>query len=208
MARVLVVVGLLLAVALPTALLTEGSASARRTTRPKVYTVSQVLRAFRSEGIELVRQPVEVKFGYQELATADQNVSVNVYPATRSSYTELYAYDTSGKAPPPPKFSSTGNLLLAWEPRLSARVRRALDRMSLTTAVTAFGGSPTFVLVPGKSRTIDVRSNAQVDCVRGSDDEAETAADITSIESGSDSEGTVTLRWTRPTSRTIAFSCS
>jgi hypothetical protein len=205
----LLLAALVLAIAVPTALVqSTRAARPKPVAQPGVYSVQQLLRVFRAQGIRLTRQPVAATWGYEEFASADSGVSVNVYSTVPRTRILAYAYDTSGGSPPtPPKIATRGNLSVVWPRRDNAAVRGALARLEYSRADALRAPPPTFVLRPGHERTISSASNDEVDCVAGSSDESETPADLAGVDSGSYSDGGATLRFSRPTSSTIAFVC-
>jgi hypothetical protein len=202
---------MVLAIVVPTALVRSMHAAKRMPeAQPGAYSVQQVLRVFRAQGVTLRRQPVPAKFGYEEFESPNSAISVSVYRTVPSTTNQVYAYSSTpgDRPPPPPRIAARGNLGLIWSRRDDREVRAALALLEYSRVDALRAQPPTYVLHPGRSRTISSRSNDQVECVAGSSDESETPADLDSVSSGSYSNGVATLRFSRPTSATIAFVCS
>ena len=111
-----------LAVVIPTALVPQ--------TTGKVYSVPQVLRAFRAKGLPLHRAAgAPPSFGQEFSGSRAQPLSVFVIEPTRPRII------VSGWTGYPPKFAGRGNVEVAWTPSEApgdegARIKAALGALS------------------------------------------------------------------------------
>jgi hypothetical protein len=212
--RIALVALAVLAIVLPTALV-PGTASAHG----NVYSVQQVLRVFRAEGIRLYRQagdqpnPTSETFagGPQKLG-----LSVTVSEPVRASASGSIFISTIGDGVP--RFADRGNVETDWTWTRStrvegARIHAALRRLRYSAADAARPPLPTLTLRPGHWRIVGLSTTplgTEVDCVDGSADATDLVAPpraALSFTSDSADDGSATLRAQRVGRAALVFSC-
>jgi hypothetical protein len=122
--RLALVALVVLAVVIPTALVPQAATGS-------LYSGPQVLRAFRTEGIVLHRQPRDAARGYESLVGRIPAGHLSVVVFTTSSGRQLVAFGWTGA---PPKISHRGNVDVFWSvPQGSkgeaARIQAALEAL-------------------------------------------------------------------------------
>lgn len=204
-----------LAVVLPTALI-PATASAQG----NVYSVQQVLRVFRAEGIPLYRQaddrPSSTSEDFAGLAKLHLDVTVS-QPASAATTGGTFFIVTTGNALP--HFADRGNVEADWTTRHAsrgegARIHAALRRLRYSAADARRPALPTVVLHAGQWRTVDTATTppgTEVECVEGSADATTILSPRHSrsltVAGDSADNGTATLRWQPVEPATVFFSC-
>jgi hypothetical protein len=211
--RIALLVLAVLAIVLPTALIPE-TASAHGS----VYSVQQVLRVFRAEGIQLQRQaegeansPVESFSG-----PGKAHLGVSVFEPTSASETSYSSgILTSGSVFP--QLANQGNVTVDWTPpgngrAEAAKVHAALGRLRYSASDANLHPPPTIALLPVQSRLLHVPPiGTEVDCVHGSSDDSEILRPASRTSSSSEYSGTnvvASLSWRRVSGSAFAVSCS
>ncbi|HLX32981.1 MAG TPA: hypothetical protein VKR79_09485 [Gaiellaceae bacterium] len=239
--RIALVIAVVLAIVLPTALISSapGPATVRAsevwtlsptsflpsiapapgpsfgTRQYQTFSVEQVLRVFKAEGVVLRREPNGA--GTSEtfaLGSADYPpLEVTVFQPQTGSGATGFLSAFSGNAVP--ELAGRGNVIASWTGRtLGKKVDRALHRLRYSPADAALSPPPTIVLHPPNERAVDIATapaGTEVDCVNGSSDASEIvsrsrAASSTSTYSGNDVAAI--LSWRPLQGSRLAFSCS
>lgn len=202
-----------LAIVLPTTFIPE-TASAH----PNVYSVQQVLRVFRAEGIPLRREANDQASSPSESfsSTGKAHLAVIVFEPSRASETsESVLVLTSGSTFP--QFANQGNVTADWTPTgnakvEAAKVHAALGRLRYSAAEASLHPPPTIALLPGQSRLIHVAPiGTEVDCVHRSSDDSEIIRPASRTSSSSEYSGNdvvASLSWRRIAGSAFAVSCS
>lgn len=153
--RNLLVVGVLLAVVLPTALIPRPA--------PRVFAVREVIQTFRQHGIALRREPFDPRHALETLVTRRSDVVVVVYRRTKAGETGPWQLPRSASR------ARRANVFAAWTNR-GAPVRLALEQMSHSPGSVAVPEVAVIVLRPGQSqimRRAATPNGAEVRCVDG-----------------------------------------
>lgn len=200
-----------LAIVLPTAIIPE-TASAHGS----LYSVQQVLRVFRAEGIPLRRQADNEASSQSFTSPGKAHVHVSVFEPRGASQTSFIGLVvTSGSTFP--QFASQGNVEVDWTPAgdakaESAKVHAALGRLRYSATDARLRPPPTITLRPGQSRLIHVAPiGTEVDCVHGSSNDGEVIRPASHTSSSSEYSGNnvvANLSWRRVASSVFAVSCS
>ena len=154
--RKLLVVGVLLAVVLPTALVPRPA--------PRVFAVREVIQTFEQHGIALRRAPFDPRHALETLATPRSDVVVVVYRRTKAGETGPWQLPRSASR------ARRANVFAAWT-RRGAPVRLALRRMTYSPGSVAVPEVVVIVLHPGESQIMKratTPNGAEVRCVDGS----------------------------------------
>jgi len=210
--RIALVALAVLAIVLPTALIPE-TASAHG----NVYSVRQVLRAFRDEGIPLYRQagdqpnPTSESFAGPKRLHLDVTVS---QPVQSTTSVGIVIVTTGNEFP---RFANRGNVGADWttsraERGEGARIHAALRRLRYSAVDAARPALPTIGLRPGERRLIHVTgAGTEVDCDNGASQNGQvlgpsTRSSSTSVYSGNDV--VASLSWRALQNSVFALSCS
>jgi hypothetical protein len=203
-----------LAIVLPTALV-PATASAHG----NVYSVRQVLRVFRAEGIPLYRQADDRPNFTSEDFTGPEKLHLDV-TVTRPVSGHVLAsggYVLIGNESP--HFADRGNVDAFWTTTRAAgseatRIDAALDALRYSSADAARAALPTILLRSGQWRVVDTATTppgTEVECLEGSADASTvfSPARPRSLTLAGDSadDGTATLRWNLVEPSTVFFSC-
>lgn len=153
--RKLLVVGVLLAVVLPTALIPRPA--------PRVFAVREVIQTFQQHGIVLRREPFDPRHALETLMTPRSDVVVVVYRRTTAGETGPW------QLPPSASRARRANVFAAWTKR-GAPVRLALRRMTYSPGSVALPEVAVIVLHPGQSQIMQratTPNGAEAQCVDG-----------------------------------------
>lgn len=209
--RIAFVLLAVLAIALPTALIPETAAA-----HGNVYSVQQVLRVFRAEGIPLRRQADNEANSESFSSPGKSHVDVSVFVPSGASQTSFIGLIvTSGSTFP--QIRSQGNVEVDWTPKgnakaEAAKVHAALGRLRYSATDARLRPPPTITLLPGQSRLIHVTPiGTEVDCVHDSSNDGEVIRPASHTSSSSEYSGNnvvANLSWRRVASSVFAVSCS
>ena len=209
--RIALVVLAVLAIVLPTALI-PGTAAAHG----NVYSVQQVLRVFRDEGIPLRRQADNDANSESFSIPGKAHVHVSVFVPSGASETSYVGLVVSSGSTFP-QIRSQGNVEVDWTPKGNAKaeatkVHAALGRLRYSAPDARLRPPPTITLVSGGSRLIHVTPiGTEVDCVNGSSDDGEVIRPASHTSSSSTYSGNnlvANLSWRRIARSVFAVSCS
>ena len=153
--KLLVLVGVVLTVVLPTALIPKPE--------PRVFDVAEVIRTFKQHGVALRREPFDPRRALETLETPRSDVVVVVYRRTKAGETGPW------ELPPSATRARRANVFAAWT-RRSAPVRLALSGMNYSSTAIAVPEVVAIFLHVGQSQILKratTPNGAEVQCVHG-----------------------------------------